>query len=101
MSTHVKFGSLNRPVQENLRWNCDRKKADEICNFNRHYAEYSGYFAKTDFKKEAKEAKGAMDFYDSNTGKKLFTAPVNRTMDAFLIESAAHGWPSFRDSEVR
>lgn len=42
-----------------------------------------------------------MEFYDSNTGKLLFTAPVGRTMDEFLVESAAHGWPSFRDPEVR
>jgi hypothetical protein len=91
-----------RPVQENLRWNCDRKKADEICNFNRHYAEHSGYYEKTDFKGEARAAKDPMEFYDSNTGKLLFTAPaVGRTMDKFLAESAAHGWPSFRDAEVR
>lgn len=24
------------PVQEHLRWRCDREKADEICNFNRY-----------------------------------------------------------------
>jgi len=41
-----------------------------------------------------------MEFYDSNTGKLLFTAPVGRTMDEFLVESSAHGWPSFRDAEV-
>jgi hypothetical protein len=32
-------------VQEQLLWNVDRTKADEICCFNRHYAEHSGYFA--------------------------------------------------------
>lgn len=26
-------------LQENLRWACDRKVADRICSFNRHYAE--------------------------------------------------------------
>lgn len=89
------------PVQEELRWDCDRKKADEICNFNRHYAEYSGYFeTRKKFKEEAQLSNGPMDFYDSNTGKLLFTAPIGRTMDEFLVESAAHGWPSFRDSEV-
>jgi hypothetical protein len=90
-----------RPVQENLRWNCDRKKADEIANFNRHYAEHSGYYGKTNFKKEARAAKGPIEFYDSNTGKLLYTAPVGRTMDEFIVESDAHGWPSFRDAEVR
>ena len=28
-------GTSAVPVQENLRWNCDRKVADNICNFNR------------------------------------------------------------------
>ncbi|CAJ1969612.1 unnamed protein product [Cylindrotheca closterium] len=93
-------GTSAIPVQEKLRWGCDVKKADEICNFNRHYAEHSGYFEKTTFKKEAREASGPIKFYDSNTGKHLFTAPVGRTMNEFLIESSAHGWPSFRDAEV-
>ena len=39
-------------------------------------------------------------FYDSNTGKALFVAPKGRTMDQFIKESRAHGWPSFRDEEV-
>jgi peptide methionine sulfoxide reductase MsrB len=39
-------------------------------------------------------------FYDSVSGKPLFIAPRNRSMEAFLEESRAHGWPSFRDSEV-
>jgi hypothetical protein len=90
------------PVQQNLRWGCDVKKADEICNHNRHYAEHSGYFeSKTKFIPEAKAASSPIDFYDSNTRKLLFTAPVGRSMKDFLIESSAHGWPSFRDSEVR
>lgn len=32
-----------------------------------------------------------MEFYDSNTGKLLFTAPKSRTMEAFLVESRRHG----------
>jgi len=39
-------------------------------------------------------------FYDSNSGKPLFVAPRGRTLDQFLMESRAHGWPSFRDEEV-
>ena len=31
-------GTSHVPVQENLRWGCDSKLADRICNFNRHYA---------------------------------------------------------------
>lgn len=46
------------------------------------------------------DEKGAVTFYDSNTGKPLFVAPKGRSMEAFLKESASHGWPSFRDEEV-
>ena len=44
-----------------------------------------------------------MKFYDSNTGKLLFYTAgksAHRSHDAFWKESQAHGWPSFRDSEV-
>jgi len=37
-------GTSSVPVQKNLRWKCDTDVADRICNFNRHYAEFSGYF---------------------------------------------------------
>lgn len=92
-------GTSKVPVQNNLRWKCDRKLADRICNFNRHYAENSGYWSsKTTFSKEAGEE--PITFYDSNTGKPLFIAPKGRTMSEFLSESRNHGWPSFRDEEV-
>jgi peptide methionine sulfoxide reductase MsrB len=96
-------GTSHVPVQKNLRWSVDRDVADRICNFNRHYAEHSGYFKEVDeFMKETKDtAKShAITYYDSNTGKPLFTAPRGRTMEEFLRESRAHGWPSFRDDEV-
>ena len=96
-------GTSSVPVQENLRWKCDRDTADRICNFNRHYAEHSGYFESvTEFLTEAKNlpATDEITFYDSNTGKPLFYAPRGRTMDQFLKESRNHGWPSFRDQEV-
>ena len=32
-------GTTDKPVQTELRWNCDPKLADRICCFNRHYAE--------------------------------------------------------------
>lgn len=90
------------PVQKNLRWGCDYDTADRICNFNRHYAEHAGYFSTTKFLKEAEsKAEGEkITYYDSNTGKPLFIAPVGRSMSDFLKESRAHGWPSFRDEEV-
>lgn len=96
-------GTSAVPVQDNLRWKCDFETADRICNYNRHYAEHSGYFrGKSEFLQEAAEtpADGEMTFYDSNTGKPLFYAPRGRTMEQFLNESRNHGWPSFRDDEV-
>ncbi len=94
-------GTSETPVQDNLRWNCARDTADNICNFNRHYAEYSGYWERaTTFLKEESMTSGPITFYDSNTGEALFTAPVGRSWDAFVKESRQHGWPSFRDDEV-
>lgn len=97
-------GTSTTPVQSNLRWNVDVKNADKICNFNRHYAEHSGYFMTVPFlnSEEAEMAKKGQEitFYDSNTGKPLFYAPRNRTWDEFILESTRHGWPSFRDAEV-
>jgi len=94
-------GTTDAPPQSPLRWNCDNKVADQICCFNRHYAEHSGYFLKVDdFLAEIRNAKGPVEFYDSITGKVLFTAPKGRTTEHFLDESNAHGWPSFRDKEV-
>lgn len=95
-------GTSDKPVQKELRWNCDYSTADRICNFNRHYAEYAGYWTTTTFLKSIKDGTETIPikFYDSVTGKLLFTAPVGRTMDEFLKESQKHGWPSFRDEEV-
>lgn len=36
-------GTTATPPQDNLKWGCDPKTADNICCFNRHYAEHSGY----------------------------------------------------------
>lgn len=93
-------GTSETPVQNTLRWGCDHNLADRTCNFNRHFAEPSGYFArKGEFLKELKQEK-TLTFYDSNTGEPLFLAPHGRGVSEFLQESRAHGWPSFRDSEV-
>mmetsp|Transcript_20273 Transcript_20273/g.30488 ORF Transcript_20273/g.30488 Transcript_20273/m.30488 type:complete len:205 (+) Transcript_20273:87-701(+) len=95
-------GTSEKPVMKELRWNCDYDTADRICNFNRHYAEYAGYWTSTEFLKFVKDREdpeAPINFYDSNTGKLLFTAPVGRTMQEFLMESSSHGWPSFRDEE--
>ena len=89
------------PCQKDLRWNCDPETADRICNYNRHYAEYSTYWERaTTFLQEESAASGELTFYDSNTGKPLFYGPRDRSFDEFVKESKAHGWPSFRDQEV-
>jgi len=94
-------GTSSSPVQRDLRWGAAHKLADAICNFNRHDAEEAGYFQTTAFLKEGL-AKGESEvtFYDSNTGKSLFSAPRGRTWKEFVDESSSHGWPSFRDTEV-
>ncbi len=93
-------------VQSDLRWGCPSALASNICNYNRHYAEHSGFFSssKTTFLKDFADATPTAEkpttFYDSNSGLPLFVAPVGRSPAAFLSESESHGWPSFRDSEV-
>lgn len=92
-------GTSEKPVQDKLRWGCDRDTADRICNFNRHYAEFAGYWSTTDYLNEIPRDEPS-EYYDSVTGKLLFTAPIGRNMEDYLKESANHGWPSFRDEEV-
>jgi len=91
-------GTSPVPVQQNLRWSCDFSTSDRICNFNRHYAEHAGYWEGTKFLEE--EGDKEINFYDSNSGKLLFTAPKGRTFEQFVKESRSHGWPSFRDEET-
>lgn len=92
-------GTSDKPVQKELLWDCDYDTADRICNFNRHYAEFAGYWSTTKYLEEV-DRSNPTKYFDSVTGKHLFTAPVGRSMDDFLKESASHGWPSFRDDEV-
>ena len=61
---------------------------------------YAGYWQTTDFLKNLEKEEQSIKFYDSVTGKLLFTAPIGRTMEDFVKESLSHGWPSFRDAEV-
>ena len=82
-----------------LKWGCSVETADRICSFNRHYAEHSGYWTSTRYLNEI-DKESPQEYYDSVTGKLLFTAPIGRTFEEYKKESMAHGWPSFRDSEV-
>ena len=92
-------GTSPTPVMKNLKWSCDYDTADRICNFNRHYAEFAGYWTTTKYLEEV-DRENPTKYYDSVTGNHLFTAPMGRTMEEFLAESGSHGWPSFRDEEV-
>jgi len=92
-------GTSEQPVQQSLMYGVDVKQADNVCNFNRHGAEYSGYMMSTKWFDEVKHGE-PVEYFDSVTGKRLFTAPVGRSFEEFLKESKSHGWPSFRDAEV-
>lgn len=65
----------------------------------RHYAEFAGYWSTTKYLEEV-DRENPTKYYDSVTGKHLFTAPIGRTMEEYLVESGSHGWPSLRDEEV-
>ena len=103
MTTPRADGSCATAMPDTLRWGADRAMASLIGCHNRRGAEPSGAWEKTGLAEEAAaaEAKGeAITFFDSTTSRPLFVAPRNRTMAAFLSESRAHGWPSFRDEEL-
>lgn len=98
-------GTTAEPVQENLRYGVSRKLADKISSYNRVFAESGGYFEgsstfERDVRKVVADSGGPVVFYDSVSGKPLFKAPVDRSVDEFIAESKVHGWPSFRDNEV-
>jgi hypothetical protein len=95
-------GTSATPVQDNLRWNCNNDLADRICNYNRRYAEFAGYWEQSSTFLQHENGTSTVQFYDSNTGFLLFTIPgtANRTFRDFVQESHFHGWPSFRDDEV-
>lgn len=99
-------GTSDRPVQTNLRWKVDNSLADRIVNYNRKWAEHAGYWnQESDLIKEIDDHikhqnNEPIQFFDSVTGKLLFTAPIGRSYQEFKEESLSHGWPSFRDAEV-
>jgi len=96
-------GTSAQPVQDDLMYGVDRKLADRICSYNRHFAEMGGYFRSTNWEEAVlAAAKGGepITFYDSVTGKPLFVAPIGRSAEDLVEESRVHGWPSFRDQEV-
>lgn len=94
-------GSTAMAVPRALRWGVDRELADWCCSYNRHLAESSGYWCdgSHSFLSDLSRDEPTV-YYDSVTGKPLFVAPLGRSIQSFLDESKAHGWPSFRDEEV-
>lgn len=96
-------GTSHVPVQQNLKWGVNRRKATRICNFNRTGSEPLGFWrTRTRFRMETKSQTARLTFYDSNTGKPLFYVPGSsgRPFADFINETDTHGWPSFRDDEV-
>eukprot|EP00931_Biecheleriopsis_adriatica_P061558 TRINITY_DN37016_c0_g1_i1.p1 TRINITY_DN37016_c0_g1~~TRINITY_DN37016_c0_g1_i1.p1 ORF type:complete len:194 (+),score=31.97 TRINITY_DN37016_c0_g1_i1:179-760(+) len=95
----------NGPIQKSLRYGCsaDMALANTICCHNTMFAERSGYFEDIDGKVGLfgqLDASGTTTFYDSVCGLPLFKAPAGRSFEAWHAESRAHGWPSFRSSEI-
>ena len=76
-------GSCEHSVFSELRWGCDFATADRICCYNRHYAEPPGYFESTSFLSDIHTCE-EITFYDSVSGKPLFIAPKDRSVEDFL-----------------
>ena len=93
-------GTCKKKPAQVLRWAVEVATADNICCFNRHYAEGSQSFATNTQYMSDLLSGGEVTYYDSITSKPLFVAPRGRSMESFLEESRQHGWPSFRDAEV-
>ena len=75
-------GTCSREVMNNLKWQISHEEADRICCFNRKSAERKGSFQnQIHFKNEFQACTENMDFYDSVTGKMLFSAPKYRTKE--------------------
>ena len=61
----------------------DREFADHICNFNRNFNEPKAYHCKYAEWYYNVEHDKPTTYYDSNTGKPLFTAPIGRLFTDF------------------
>ncbi|CAE8633063.1 unnamed protein product [Polarella glacialis] len=75
-------GTCRQAVMRPLRWGANWGKADEVCCFNRHYAESAGSWQSTSFPAALATAGAAnqeITFYDSVSGKPLFRAPRGRS----------------------
>lgn len=98
-----KVGTCKKSPNKDLRFGVSHKMAENICCFNRNYAEPSGYWEKSDFLEDLSEdiwSQKSVSFYDTISNKELFNAPIKRSWPDFLEETKKHGWPSFRIDEV-
>ena len=71
-------GSSAAPVQARLRWDVSRETADQICSFNRHFAEHAGSWRRANKFVEEVARHGQTTYYDSVSGRPLFVAPIGR-----------------------
>jgi len=93
-----------------LRWGVSQDlpagpffRAEDVCCANHQFAELPGFwFRNPAFVATAKAAtpEKPLTFYDSACGVPVFQAPVERSTEEWLNESAEHGWPSFRSQEI-
>lgn len=105
-------------VQHNLRFNVSGRKAanylpngaepgeslaQAVCcdKVFAQFAEPNDFFLRPDVGLfDHIDAATTTTFYDSACGKAVFTAPQNRSFEAWRNESEANGWPSFRMAEL-
>ena len=88
--------SCHQRRTEHRKYQCK----DTICNYDWYLAELGGYFRETSFEEAVRNSNLPLTFYDCNSGKPLFQAPIGISKEDFLAESNIHGWPSFRDQET-
>eukprot|EP00927_Polykrikos_kofoidii_P058456 TRINITY_DN5298_c0_g1_i3.p1 TRINITY_DN5298_c0_g1~~TRINITY_DN5298_c0_g1_i3.p1 ORF type:complete len:175 (-),score=18.90 TRINITY_DN5298_c0_g1_i3:113-637(-) len=89
-------------LQKDLRFGTNSlaaKFADVCCQSPQPWAEPAGSLDNVQFWSTL-DQQHKTTFFDSQCGKPVFIAPVDRSFAAFKTESQRHGWPSFRDAEL-
>lgn len=96
-------GTCKLKTSDNIKFGCSRELCDNICCFNRKFAEKENYWSDTSFIQDIIYDiwnEEPIYFYDTISNIPLFYAPINRNWSDFLYETLNHGWPSFRLDEV-
>ena len=95
------FGTCTeRPRLPTLKWEVDPLVTAQISCFNRSYAEKKYSFLDNAAFMAENGDEGPLTFYDPVNMLPVFKAPIGRSWDEFLEDSAEHGWPQFQDQEV-